>query len=88
MNANDFVIVAATFDGAPIDDVIGGGAQRVAHIGLLEDFFEARASLAAGEELLAGGGGAVDAVDDIEEAEIQSIDDGDAVEQIPRAVDS
>ena len=88
VDAFDRVIVTATLDGGPVHDVIGGGTHWVAHLGLLEDFFEARASLAAGEEFLAGGGGAVDAVDDIEEAEFQSIDDGDAVEEIPGTVDS
>src|ERR1043165_1626109 len=37
VDAFDFVIAAAAFDDGPIHNVIGGCAQRIAHIGLFED---------------------------------------------------
>jgi len=46
MHANDFVIIPAPFDGAPVHDMIGGSAERIAHIRLLEDFFLASARAA------------------------------------------
>src|SRR6266496_3095038 len=39
MDALDRVIVTATFDGGPIDDIAGGRAARVAHVGLLKNLF-------------------------------------------------
>jgi hypothetical protein len=53
VDALDLIIEAAAFDGAPLDDTIGGGTQRIAHVGLLENFFLAGAGSASGEELLA-----------------------------------
>ena len=77
MDAFDLVIGAAAFDGGPLDDVVGGGAERVAHVGLLEDFFGAGAGAAIGEELVGGEVGAVGAVDDVEEAEFDGVGHGD-----------
>ena len=51
MDAFDLVIETATLDGGPLDDGGCGGAERIAHVGLLEDFFRASASAAIGEEL-------------------------------------
>jgi len=38
VDAFDLVVGAAALDGAPLDDVIGGGAERVAQVGLLDRF--------------------------------------------------
>ena len=54
VNAFDSVIVAAALDGGPFDNAGGGGAERVAHVGLLEDFVRAGASAAVGDELVRG----------------------------------
>src|SRR5437879_5517768 len=41
VEAGEVVVVTAAFDGAPVHDVIGGGAEGVAEVGLLEDFLMA-----------------------------------------------
>jgi hypothetical protein len=46
VDALDLVIGAAAFDGGPFDDAGGGGAERITHIGLLEDFLGASAGAA------------------------------------------
>ena len=56
VEAFDFVINAATFDGGPFDDGSAAG-NGVAHVGLLEDLFEAGAGAAVGDELVGGEGG-------------------------------
>ena len=83
VQALDGVVGAATFDGGPFDDVGGGGAERVAHVGLLEDFFGAGTGAGAIEEFIGGEAGALDAVDDVEEAEFEGVGEGDAEIQIP-----
>ncbi len=83
MEAFDLVVVAATFDGGPFDDVIGGGTKGVAHVGLLEDFFGTGTGAAIGDELVGGEVFALGAVDDVEEAELDGIGDGYAVVEIP-----
>ena len=39
MDAFDLVIVTATLDGGPVNDRGRGGAERIAQVGLLIDFF-------------------------------------------------
>src|SRR5437762_7258477 len=70
VNAHDLVIVAATFDGGPFDNVIGGGTQRVAHVRLFEHFLEARARLATSEKFRAGDARVVNAIDDFDKTEL------------------
>src|SRR5437879_1358176 len=79
VDANDFVIVTAALDGGPIHQVIGGGALRIAHVGLLKNFLEAGTGLATGDELSGREPGTVDAVDNVNETEFDGIGDGDAV---------
>ena len=86
MGAEDVVIVAAAFDDGGVDDVVGGSAEGIAHIGLLEDFFETRAGAAVGDELIGSEAGALDAVDDVEQAEFDGVSEGDAVIQIPGGI--
>ena len=83
MDALDFVIVPATFDGGPFDDVIGGGTKGVAHVGLLEDFFGAGTGAAVGDELIGGEVFALGAVDDVEEAEFDGVGESDPVVKVP-----
>jgi len=77
------IIGAAAFDGGPFDNGGGGGAEWVAHVRLLEDFFGTRTCAGGGDELLGFEGGALDAVDEIEEAELDGVGEGDAVVEIP-----
>jgi hypothetical protein len=51
---------------------------------LLEDLFEAGAGAAIGDELIGGQGGIAGAVDDVEEAELDGVGDGDAEVEVPR----
>jgi hypothetical protein len=83
VDADKIVIVAATLDGGPFDDVIGGSPGRVAHVRLGENFFGAGAGAAVFEKLFGGEGGSFDAVDDVEETELDGIGHGDAEIQIP-----
>src|SRR5512133_400266 len=87
VDAFDFVIGAAPFDGGPFDDVGGSGAHGVAHVGLLEDFVGARAGAAVLEELGGGEAGALDAINDIEEAGLDGVRDGDAKVDVPRCAE-
>ncbi len=84
MEADDAVVVAAAFDGGPVNDVIGGSAQRVAHIALLIDFFLTRPGTAASEKFFGFELSAARAVNDIEEPEFDGVGHGDAIVQIPR----
>src|ERR1051326_7264427 len=52
VDALDGIVGPATFDGGPFDDGGGGGAERVAHVGLLENFLGARPCLSRGDELI------------------------------------
>jgi len=88
VEAFDFVIGTAAFDSGPIDDVGGSGAHGIAHIGLLEDFVGAGARAGVGEELVGSEAGALDAIDGVEEAELDGVGDGDAVVEVPGAVRS
>ena len=83
MDALDWVIVSATFDGGPVDDIGRGSALRVAHVGLLIDFFRTGAGLAVGDKLLGCELGAFGAVNDVEEAEFDGVGQGDLEIQIP-----
>jgi len=76
------IIVAAAFDGGPVHDGVGGGGG-VAEVGLFEDFGEAGAGSAVGEELIGLEVGAFGAVDDVEETEFEGVGHGDSVIQIP-----
>lgn len=78
MDANDFVIVAATVDGRPFDDVIGRRAHGIAHVSLLIDFLLARAGAAIRDKLLAREVFGLSAIDDVEEAEVDGVGEGDA----------
>jgi len=50
VDTDECVIVAAALDDGPVHDVIGGGAERIAHVALLVDFFLTSARLAIGED--------------------------------------
>jgi hypothetical protein len=78
VEALDGVIGAAAFDGGPVDDGGGGGAERVAHVGLLEDFFGAGAGFGVGEELFGGQLGVLNAIDDVEQAVLDGVGEGEA----------
>ena len=82
VNAFDGVVGAAKFDSGPIDDA-GGARERVAEIGLLEDFLRAGAGLAVGEELVAREARAGGAVNEFKEAVVEGVGHGDAVVEIP-----
>ena len=84
MEADNFVIVPALFDGGIFDDAVGSGAHGIAEVGLFIDFLGAGAGFAVGEEFLGREAGVLGAVDDIEEAEFDGVGHGDAVVQIPR----
>ena len=83
VDAFEFVIGAAAFDGGPFDDVAGGRAKGIAHIGLLEDFFVAGASTAIGDELFGGDVSTAGTVDGIDEAEVDGVEEGDAEVEVP-----
>ena len=83
MNAFDLVIGTAPFDGGPVHNGSGGGAEWVAHVGLLKDFFGAGASPAIGEELFRGELSALDAVYDVEETQFDGIRHSDAKIEVP-----
>jgi hypothetical protein len=80
------VIVAATFDGGPVDDR-GAAGKRIAHVGLLENFIEASAGFAGGQEFIAGEIGTASAIDGFDQAGFDGVGDGDFEVQIPRTVD-
>ena len=82
VDAFDLVVLAAAFDGGPFDDGSAAG-NGVAHVGLLEDLFEAGACAAVGEELISGEGGFARVVDGVEEAEFDGVGDGDAEVEVP-----
>ena len=84
VDAFDLVIRAAAFDGGPVND--GGTAwDGVAHVGLLKDLFEASAGATVSEELAGGEVGIASAIDDLKQAELDGVGDGDFEVQIPRA---
>ena len=83
MNAFDLVIVTATFDGGPVHDAGGGGAEWVAHVGLLVNFFGAGTRAAVGDELFRSEMHVFGAVDDVEEAEFDGVGHGDAEVEVP-----
>ena len=66
VDAFDFVIGATTFDGGPVDDGSAAG-NRVAHVGLLEDLFEAGPGAAVCEELIRGESCVAGVIDDVEQ---------------------
>ena len=82
----DGVIGPTALDGGPIDDGRGGGATRVAEIGLLIDFVSSGTGLAIGKELGGREAGALAAIDDIDEAEVDGIGHRDSVVEVPGAV--
>ena len=84
MDAFDIVIGTTTFDGGPVDDGSAAG-DGVAHIGLLEDLFEAGTSATVGEELAGSEVGVASAVDEVEEAQLHCVYDRYFEVQIPRA---
>src|SRR5438874_3645618 len=73
VNTNDLVIVAAAFDGGPFDDRIGGGAEGIAHVGLLVNFLGTGTGLAIDDEFLAGKITALSTIDNVEETEFDGI---------------
>ena len=83
MDALDLIIHAATLDGGPVHDGSGGCAERVAHVGLLKDFFGTGASAAIGEELFGGEVFALSVIDDVEEAKVDGVGEGHSEIQIP-----
>ncbi len=83
MNTLDLVIVTATFDGTPLNDVIGGRPERIAHVGLLEHFLIARACFAIGQELIRSKLSPARFVDDFDEAVADGVLDGDFVVEVP-----
>ena len=87
VEAFDFVVGAAAFDGGPFDDGGGGSAERIAHVGLLEDFFGAGTGAGATDEFFGVEAGALDAVDDVEEAEFEGVGEGDAEVEVPGIFD-
>jgi hypothetical protein len=72
MDADDVVVITATLDGGPIHDVIGRIASRVAHVRLLKNFRQAGASPAISNELIGSKFGALNAVDDVQQAELMA----------------
>jgi len=86
VEAFELVIGAAAFDSGPFDDGGGGGAAGVTQIGLLIHFFGAGAVAAVGKELVVGESCALNAVDDINQAELDSVGHGDVVIEIPGAL--
>lgn len=84
MEAFDLVVGTAAFDGGPVHDGSAAG-DGVAHVGLLEDLFEAGASAAVSEELIGGEVGVSGAVDDVEETQLHCIYDCHFEVQIPGA---
>src|ERR1043166_4261911 len=85
MNALDVIVVAAAFDGGPLDDVVDGSAQGVAHISLLENFFLAGAGATVGDELVGAEFFVLSSIDDFEQPEFDSVNDGDSVVEVPQA---
>jgi hypothetical protein len=63
--------------------VAGGGAHGVAEVGLLVDFLGTGAGTAIGEEFVGSETGALGAVDDVEQAELDGIGHRDAVVEVP-----
>ena len=86
VEAFDLVIGTAALDCRPFDDRSATG-DGVAHVGLLEDLFETGAGAAIGEELFPGKIGSARAIDEFDEAQLNSVNDGDAVVEIPRICD-
>ena len=86
VDAFDLVIVTAALDGGPVHDAGSGRTKRVAHVRLLKDFFGPGASAAIGEELFRGELSALDAIDDIEQAEFSGIRHSDAKIEVPGRV--
>ena len=83
VDALDLVIVTAPFDRGPIHDGGGGGAEWVAHVGLLVNFLGTGTRAAVGDELFRSEMRVFGAVDDVEEAEFDGVGHGDAEEQVP-----
>ena len=82
VDALDFVVRTAAFDGGPFNNGSAAG-NGFAHVGLLENLFEAGAGAAIGNELVGSELGVAGAVDDIEEAEFDGVGDGDAEVEVP-----
>jgi len=85
VNPGDVVIVTTTFDGGPIDDVIGGGTAGIAHVTLFEDFLVTGAGLAIGEELVGDELYAASTIDDIHETKLDGIGHSDFEINVPGA---
>ena len=66
VDAFDLVVGAAALDGGPVDDGSATG-DGVAHVGLLEDLFEAGARTAVSEELIGGEVCVAGVIDDVEQ---------------------
>jgi hypothetical protein len=73
MDSLNLVIGAAALDGGPFDDGGRGSAKRVAHVGLLKDFFGTSAGAATDEKLFRGKVFALGAIDDVEQAELDCV---------------
>src|SRR6266853_2723288 len=84
MDALDLVVEAAALDCGPFNDGGTGRAKRIAHVGLLKDFFGAGPGAAVGEELFRGKVFVQGPVNHVEEAEFDGVGEGDAEVQIPR----
>ena len=78
VHARDGVVGTALFDAGPVNDVIGGGAQRVAHVGLFEDAVIPGAGPAISEETVAGEFGSFGAIHRFDEAIVNGVLHGDA----------
>ena len=63
--------------------MVGGSTGWVTQVSLLKDFFGASTGATVGEELVGGEGGALDAVDDVEEAEFDGVGESDPVVKVP-----
>jgi len=78
VEAFDFGVDHAALDGGPGDDAVGS-TGGVAHVFLFEDFREAGAFLAVGDELFASEAGAADLVDLLDEAGFDGVLKRDSV---------
>ncbi len=63
--------------------MVGCRADGVAHVGLLEDFRVASASATILHELVGREAGAADAVDGVDEAHLNGLQEGDAGIDVP-----
>ena len=83
VDAFERVVEAAAFNRGPTDNISAGGPKWIAHVGLLENLFGPGARLAVGEELFCREVGALDAIDDVQEAQFNGAGESDAVVEVP-----